>query len=301
LPYQHIEKMNFYVGAKDWWLEILPCEVEKSNLYVADLFPLNGLVQKKLYLKIDQKFFDERFEFLEKCLLLDTVERTSKAVKLYEECPLVHESLAMNNFLVNQKYSAQYSCEFTNLQFNWSLYQEYMEFNALHEFNKIKNKDFIPLTAFSKVYREADQDANMPLSKTADLIAKLLQGADQKTSVILVSGIPGSGKGRLSDFLSRQIQMENIPSTNFKMPTVQESVHYSTEKFIKAMINFKQTDEKAKRAQVIVATLPGYNHLKKVIFELKKSEEFGKVFDIKYVLTKVVAKDFYTSKNRNYF
>lgn len=24
LPYTHVEKINFYVGAKDWWLEILP-------------------------------------------------------------------------------------------------------------------------------------------------------------------------------------------------------------------------------------------------------------------------------------
>lgn len=95
--------------------------------------------------------------------------------------------------------------------------------------------------------------------------------------------------------------MENIPSTNFKMPTVQESLKYSTDAFIKTMINFKLTDEAAKRSKVIVAALPAYNHLKKIIFELKKSEEFGNIFDIKYVVTKVGAKNFYTSKNRNFF
>ena len=52
---------------------------------------------------------------------------------------------------------------------------------------------------------------------------------------------------------------------------------------------------------MIVAALPAYNHLKKVIFELKKSDEFSQVFDIKFVITKVLAKNFYTSKNRNYF
>ena len=67
---------------------------------------MNNLVQKKLYLKIDQKFFDEKFEFLEKELLFDQVERKSKAVKLYEECPYVHESLAMQNYFVNQKFNA---------------------------------------------------------------------------------------------------------------------------------------------------------------------------------------------------
>lgn len=41
--------------------------------------------------------------------------------------------------------------------------------------------------------------------------------------------------------------------------------------------------------------------MKKAIFELKKSEDFGKLFDIKYVITKVSAKNFYLNKNRNYF
>ena len=40
------------------------------------------------------------------------------------------------------------------------------------------------------------------------------------------------------------------------------------------MIEFKNTDEDAKNAKVIVATLPSYNHLKKAIFDLKKSETF---------------------------
>lgn len=60
----------------------------------------------------------------------------------------------------------------------------------------------------------------MPDSKTDDLLKKLLDGTDQKTSVVIVSGIPGSGKGRLADQLSRYIKMENVPATSFKMGTV---------------------------------------------------------------------------------
>lgn len=85
------------------------------------------------------------------------------------------------------------------------------------------------------------------------------------------------------------------------MGTVQDSVKYSSDKFIKAMTLFKQTNEDARNAKVIVATLPSYNHLKKAIFELKKSEEFGKWFDIKFVVTKVGARNFYMNKNRNCF
>lgn len=102
-----------------------------------------------MYIKIDQKIFEEKFKPLEK-------EFPTKVNKIYESCPYVHESLAMKNFFINQKFSIQYSSDFINQEFNWKLHQEYMEYNALLEFNKNKGKEFIPLSAFSKVYREAD-------------------------------------------------------------------------------------------------------------------------------------------------
>jgi hypothetical protein len=52
---------------------------------------------------------------------------------------------------------------------------------------------------------------------------------------------------------------------------------------------------------VIVAVLPSYNHLKKVIFELKKSPEFNASCDIRHIITKVHARNFYMNKNRNTF
>ena len=52
---------------------------------------------------------------------------------------------------------------------------------------------------------------------------------------------------------------------------------------------------------VIVAVLPSYNHLKKIIFELKKSEDFNKAFDIRHIITKVHARNFYMNKNRNIY
>jgi hypothetical protein len=67
------------------------------------------------------------------------------------------------------------------------------------------------------------------------------------------------------------------------------------------LVSFKKTSKEGLNAKVIVAVMPSYNHLKKAIFELKKSEEFGAVFDIKYVLTKVCARNFYMNKNRNCF
>lgn len=50
-----------------------------------------------------------------------------------------------------------------------------------------------------------------------------------------------------------------------------------------------------------MACLPSYHHLKKALFELKKSEELSQHFDIKFVVTKVSAKNFYMSSNKNHY
>lgn len=82
------------------------------------------------------------------------------------------------------------------------------------------------------------------------------------------------------------------------MPTVQESIRFVTPKYIQSMINFKTTVPSNK---IILSVLPSYNHLKKIIFELKKSQEYSELFEIKYIITKVHARNFYMSKNRNTF
>ena len=76
-----------------------------------------------------------------------------------------------------------------------------MDYNSLSEFNRTKGKEFLPFSSYSKHYRDAKQDAYRANSKTKDLIAKLVNGT--KTNVIIISGIPGSGKGRLADYMSK--------------------------------------------------------------------------------------------------
>jgi len=152
--------------------------------------------------------------------MVDDVNFISKMKKSYEMCPVVHDSQAWKNFQLNRKYNAQFSCDFLNLEFCLKEYQEFMEFNVMHDFNRIKSKEFISYAAFSKVYREADQQASMPSSKISNLVEKLLANTDQRTSVIIVSGIPCSGKGRTADYLCRQLRQENVTCACFKMPTV---------------------------------------------------------------------------------
>lgn len=103
----------------------------------------------------------------------------------------------------NKKFNETFNTDFLSVSYEISRFEECMEFLALHEFNKVRGKEFIAFQSFSKVYHEANQDALMPDSRTLDLIKKLLQGTDSKTSVIVVSGIPGSGKGRASEYICR--------------------------------------------------------------------------------------------------
>jgi len=49
-------------------------------------------------LKVDTKFYNEKFKLLEKQLLIDDVKYISKMKKSYENCPVVHSSLAWRNF-----------------------------------------------------------------------------------------------------------------------------------------------------------------------------------------------------------
>lgn len=56
------------------------------------------------------------------------------------------------------------------------------------------------------------------------------------------------------------------------MPDVTQSIKYQTESFVDNLIKFAQEQTEM---DVVVATLPGYHHLKKAIFEIRKNEAFG--------------------------
>ena len=86
------------------------------------------------------------------------------------------------------------------------------------------------------------------------------------------------------------------------MPSVQSSTSYSTPEFVKELNKF--TDglvAQSKHIDTIAAVMPSYHHLKKAIMELRKSEDFNKRFEIKFVITKVRAINFYRNNNKNLY
>ena len=49
-----------------------------------------------------------------------------------------------------------------------------------------------------------------------------MKPAGGKINVMIVSGIPGSGKGKLAEYLARQLGNENVNTVTFKMSSVQD-------------------------------------------------------------------------------
>jgi cytidylate kinase len=78
------------------------------------------------------------------------------------------------------------------------------------------------------------------------LVEKLKRKEGAPVNVILVSGIPGSGKGRLSNSIARHLNQEKVNAHAFKMPTVQQNVKYETESFTQSLLEFISEREKEK-------------------------------------------------------
>lgn len=86
------------------------------------------------------------------------------------------------------------------------------------------------------------------------------------------------------------------------MPSVQKSLKYDTAEFASELNTFVSgIQAQNKYVDVVVAAMPSYHHLKKSIMELRKNEQFVGRFEIKFVITKVKAANFYMTHNCNIY
>ena len=228
--------------------------------------------------------------------------------KAYEEVTRIVESFAWKNFKKNdEEYKAAFGSDQEHPEWDRAYYMELLEFHAIQEFNELKGKQFVPLSQFSEVYRlvQSKPVANSLENTLPQLIEKLRRNSEEASSpisVILVAGSPGSGKGRFSYSLRRHLGSEQLKAYDFKMPSVQQSCRYDTAEFVNQLNVYRQSlIDDNKQVDVVVAAMPSYHHLKKAIMELRKSEAFTRRFEIKFVITKVRAANFYMTPNCNVF
>ena len=119
---------------------------------------------------------------------------------------------------MNRKYNKTLSCDYLDFSFMEPHYRELLEFHTIAEFNRIRGKEFISYQAFHGVYEDAQQAKPYAQQFVQQLVDKLSD--TDKSSVVIVSGIPGAGKGKLADYLARQLLNENVRAVAFKMPQV---------------------------------------------------------------------------------
>ena len=101
-------------------------------------------------------------------------------------------------------------------------YETFTEYTLISMFNQIREKSFVAFSQFAEIWQSA---------QTA---VKSLKEHSEKTKLILVSGIPGSGKTTLGLYLSKLLNIEEIHSSTYVMP-VAESTKFSSEAFLKGL------------------------------------------------------------------
>ncbi len=281
VPYSQLQLITVHFSETQDWIQF-------SMREGSDLLPAGLLCERNFYIHLPNAVCLDKFNAWSK--LFRNQSDAPALEKRYDAAGRLTESFSFVNFMRNRlQYHAVHGSEYANFA-HWQARDcaELMDFHVIQEFNLLKQKPFLPFAQFADTYRLVlNKPPTTALENTLQQMAAKLK-RDTRTSVVLVSGIPGAGKGRFAASLAKLLMNEKLLCQHWKMPSVQASCRYSTPEFIKALLAEAQPN-----IDVLVAVLPSYHHLKKAIFELRKSEEFSEQFDIKFVVTKVNAKNFY--------
>lgn len=232
IPYADLEAMTYYLdesshtSIKNVWIQF--------SLKTADKIPCAGLMAKDnlcFYIFMPYAFYKERFQPYQE--YFGEAQKDAKVAemqadqapveekdghkivrKVSEECTRVTQSFALKNLFANRLiYDVLHGSEFLNPSFDRDLYTTVQEFETIQEFNVLKGKaesqkSFVEFTTFKELHEE---NVKKPSADTiAGTLPKLLLKLKRKDAinVILVSGIPGSGKGRFAAGLSRHLNNE---------------------------------------------------------------------------------------------
>lgn len=266
-----LNKVTFYIG-KATWAEI---KVDDNSS-----FPMNTITDKRIFLNIENNLYSKNMNTFCEILGENKIERISEN---FEQNSTLFQTQEMKNFRIFSATDDQtvYS-GYLDFDLFKSEYEIFMEYCMISMFNQIRNKAFVSFSQFEDIW------------KNAQITSNDLNECSKKIKLILISGIPGSGKTTFGIYLSKLLNIENIHSFTYVMP-VSESIQFLSEDFLNGLFNYIEKNT----SPTVVAVIPSYHHLKKAIFEFKKNPKFNEIFDLQHVITRVSAKNFYRHKNRN--
>lgn len=266
-----IEKVSFYTS-KDTWADI---QVRDTSS-----FPLNTIADGRIIINIKNNFYSKNMNLL--CEAIGE-ERIEKFAENFETKSELFQAIEWKNYRLQRSTKNQtVYTGYLDFEIFREEYTMFMEFAMISMFNEIRGKSFVSYSQFAKIWETA-QTATRDLAEPSD-----------KTKLILVSGIPGSGKSTFGLYLSKLLNIENIRTSTYIMP-VSASTKFSSEEFLKGLFAHVSNNP----TPTVIGVIPSYHHLKKAIFEFKKEDQFNDTFELEYVITRVSAKNFYRHKNRN--
>ena len=130
-----------------------------------------------------------------------------KITKLYEEVPAeITKRQSWVNFNMNFSYSKMFSSTFWNFKHVEAEHNMALEYQVIMEFNRTRGKEFLPYSQFAQIYKgQKPQQLIVPKEKVLEFLSKMKLIESGRLNVILVSGIPGSDKHKLSESLVRML------------------------------------------------------------------------------------------------
>jgi hypothetical protein len=237
--YEDLTHLYFHTASAEPWLELGLKEGKHHSL------PANLIVEGTvLFIKINSQIIADKFKAFKQMRDTGIIPEKVKIERIFEPCSyLEDQSPTLRNFEVNTKYNKAFSCDFLNFNFVEAGFRELLEYHTVGEFNRIRGKDFLSFSAFHQVYFESiTQKAPFIPNPTQILVQRLkTPGPPSRANVVIVSGIPGSGKNKLGESLTKMLSPEGVPTANFKHPGhIGENLKFVTAKFISQMLAFKE-------------------------------------------------------------
>jgi hypothetical protein len=178
---------------------------------------MNSICQSRFYLRLGMKFFTEKFNVLSELLEKNGVKQN----KDYEENEHIKNSFELKNWISNLEPNNKHIVsDFINTKFTKEECESILEFIIMQEFNFVRQKEFINLGNFFKIYlagKEAEKKLGDIKFSNLDSSELYGQGESNKTTLILVSGVPGSGKTKFGEYLTKLLSNETIKVGCFKM------------------------------------------------------------------------------------
>ena len=259
IDFNDIEEVVFYISKNTW-----------GDFKVKDTtcFPLNIVGDSKILINFGGHFYSKNLNLLWEYIGESKIKKVTENIEINVD---YFKTLQYKNYKVQtQIQNKDIYTGYLDFELFEKEYKMFMEYTLISSFNQIRSKAFVSYSQFGQIW------------DTAQTAYKSLKEESDKTKLILISGIPGSGKSSFGIYLSKLLAKESIQSSTYIMPVV-ESTKFTSDTFLNGL--FKHWEEN--QTKTVVAVIPSYHHLKKAIFEFKKDTKFNETFNLEFVITKL--------------